>query len=68
MYMMYENYLISHLGTGLSLQADNPRDVLNQLEGESFTIKYYVINSPAGIIDIKSKEELKKWFLKETGE
>jgi len=68
MYLMYETEIMNNQGTGFSLQADTPLDVLNQLEGESFTVKYYSLHTPTGIIEIKTKKELKQWFLNESEE
>jgi len=63
MYLMYETEIMNNQGTGFSLQADTPQDVLNQLEGESFTVKYYSLHTPTGILEIRTKQDLIQWFL-----
>jgi len=67
-YQMYETEMMTHNNTGFSLYGETAQDVLNQLEAESFTVKYYVLHTPTGIINIENKKDLKQWFLDETGE
>jgi len=61
-YIMYETEIQSNQMTGFILTADNKKDVIYQLEAESFTVKYYLLQGPHGRIEIRSKEQLLQWY------
>jgi len=61
-YTMYETELLNNALTGFILTAETKQDVIYQLEGESFTRKYYLVVGPKGQTEIRSKKELIEWF------
>jgi len=61
-YMMYETDMQTELMTGFILTADTKKDVVFQLEAESFTLKYYLIQGPNGRFEIRTKQQLLEWF------
>ena len=61
-YLLYETDSTTHQHSGFIIPADDKDEVLLSLEGESFTMKYYIISGPGGNIEITSKQELQKWY------
>ena len=61
-YTLYETEISNNNQTGFILTAETKKDVVFQLEAESFTIKYYLLIGPGGQKEIRSKRELVEWF------
>jgi len=61
-YLLYETDILTNQHSGFILNASNKDEVIQNLEGESFLLKYYVISGPNGSGDIRSKQALKDWY------